>query len=178
MIRAFYDESDVVTRLSTCQSKRNNFGSNWPGRFDCAGSVRWWDEFSKSVEAAKREDSVWRDLDFGETWRSRIFTTAHCWQVERVWRQIQEVQDLFWTPIFFFERVRNEGIEGTEGKQMRFERWDRVLWPDFAGVEESSIEERDCGGGEIKEKGGLEMEKSRVVVRDEEKCNQALKPHR
>lgn len=44
-----------------------------------------------------------------------------------MWRQIQEVQDLFWTPIFFFERVRNEGIEGTEGKQMRFERWDRVL---------------------------------------------------
>lgn len=41
-------------------------------------------------------------------------------------------------------------------------------------MEESSIEERDCGGGEIKEKGGLEMEKSRVVVRDEEKCKSSV----
>lgn len=61
--------------------------------------------------------------------------------MERVWRQIQ---DLFWITIFFLEKKwekGNEEIEGTEGKQMRFERWDRVLWPDYAGAE-SSIEER------------------------------------
>lgn len=141
MIRAFYDRSDVVTRLSikTKQFRAKLARSIWLRRI--SQMVRWIFEKCRDCEKrgfgfqAKRSrfrgNVTLEDAD----WFLRLLTDG-----ARVATDTRFVLDYY----FFLEKKwekGNEEIEGTEGKQMRFERWDRVLWPDYAGAE-SSIEER------------------------------------